>query len=327
MTRPHARGAVPEISVIMPVYNCAEYIDESLSSIFAQSFTNYEVIVVNDGSTDTAALERALAPHRDRIVYIQQENRGPSAARNVGIAAARADVIAFLDADDRFEPDYLEAQLQVLRSDPTLDVVYPDAVFFGETPDAGRRFTELNPSDTGVTFESLITGECTVLVHATARREAIRRVGMFDEALRVSEDFDLWLRIVKSGGRIAHHPRVLVRFRRREGSLSSSGVRMCAGMLRVFEKVTRTMELTDGEAKALEAATVSTRAWLHLHQGMRDFIRREWDGALRGIAEANTHFKMWKLTAATAALRIAPEIALSLYLLRERRLQRPSGRR
>ncbi len=326
MTRAHAREAVPEISVIVPVYNCAEYIDESLSSVFTQTFPNYEVIVVNDGSTDTAALERALAPHRDRIVYIQQENRGPSAARNIGIAAARADVVAFLDSDDRLEPDYLEALLQVLRSDPTLDVVYPDAVFFGNTPDAGRRFTELNPSKTGVTFESLVTGECTVLVHAAARREAIQRAGGFDESLWVSEDFDLWLRIAKSGGRIVHHPRVLVRYRRREASLSSSAVRVNAAMLRVFEKVSRTMDLTEGEAKALEAARVNVRAWLQLHRGIDDFLRREWDGALRGISEANTYFKSWRLTAATAALRIAPQIARSLFLLREHVL-RLSGSR
>src|ERR1044071_9453875 len=101
----------PLVSVIVPAYDVAEFIAEALDSVLAQTFDDYEIIVINDGSPDTKDLERALAPYLSRIVYIKQENRGVSAARNTGIKAARGSLIAFLDADDTWLPNYLEVQV------------------------------------------------------------------------------------------------------------------------------------------------------------------------------------------------------------------------
>ena len=86
----------PLVSVIIPAYDVAEFIGDALNSVFAQTFSDFEVIVINDGSPDTAKLERVLGPYMSRIVYLKQENRGVSAARNTGIAAARGSLIAFL---------------------------------------------------------------------------------------------------------------------------------------------------------------------------------------------------------------------------------------
>src|SRR3982751_5296129 len=86
----------PALSVIIPAYNTASYIGEALESVFAQDFTDYETIVVNDGSPDTLELERALEPYRERIIYLKQENRGPGGARNTGISRARGRYVAFL---------------------------------------------------------------------------------------------------------------------------------------------------------------------------------------------------------------------------------------
>jgi len=97
----------PLVSVIIPAYNAAVFIGETLTSVFNQSYSNYEVIVVNDGSTDTAELEKVLAPFRGRLVYLEQENKGPSAARNSAIGKARGEFVAFLDSDDTWLPDYL----------------------------------------------------------------------------------------------------------------------------------------------------------------------------------------------------------------------------
>src|SRR6185436_15700253 len=101
---------MPAVSIVIPAYNCAAYLDHTLRSIWAQTFRDYEVIVVNDGSPDTEALEAVLRPYRDRVVYLRQENRGASAARNTGIRASQAPLVAFLDADDAWEPEYLELQ-------------------------------------------------------------------------------------------------------------------------------------------------------------------------------------------------------------------------
>ena len=92
------------VSVVIPAYNVGNLIAQTLDSVFAQRYRNFEVVVVNDGSPDTPALEAALAPFRDRITYVVQENAGPSAARNAGIEHSRGDLIAFLDGDDIWLP-------------------------------------------------------------------------------------------------------------------------------------------------------------------------------------------------------------------------------
>jgi len=139
-------GDAPAVSVIMPAYNVSQFISEALESVFAQTFKDYEVIVVNDGSPDTDELLRALAPYRGRIRYIEQENRGVSAARNAAIRAARGHYVAHLDPDDLWEPGYLAAQLAEFARDPSIDVLYPDALIFGDAPEAGRRFMDWCPS-------------------------------------------------------------------------------------------------------------------------------------------------------------------------------------
>src|SRR2546422_4249577 len=100
----------PLVSVIVPAYRAAPYIAETLDSILAQTFSGYEIIVVNDGSPDTEELERALAPYYDRINYIVQENRGQAGARNTGIRHSRGVFVAFLDQDDQWEPEFLSVQ-------------------------------------------------------------------------------------------------------------------------------------------------------------------------------------------------------------------------
>src|SRR5262245_48281148 len=105
---------MPAVSVVIPAYNCADFIAETLDSVFSQTFDNYEVIVINDGSPDTESLERVLAPFQDRIVYLKQDNQGPSGARNSAIRHARSAYVAMLDSDDIWLPDYLAEQMQFI---------------------------------------------------------------------------------------------------------------------------------------------------------------------------------------------------------------------
>ena len=311
-------GSVPAVSVIIPAYNVAQYIGEALSSVFAQTFTDYEVIVVNDGSPDTEELERALAPYRERIVYIKQENRGLSGARNTGIRRARAPFVAFLDADDIWETEYLAVQVETLRGDPSIDVLYPNALFFGDGIEAGQEFMKLCPSEGEVTFESLVNHQCNVMVSVTARREAIINAGMFDEQLRSVEDFDLWLRIVKQGGRIAYHRQRLARYRRRAGSLSSDPVWMVDHGLKVLEKARATMSLTTAERKALEQAITRFRARLCFHQGKRAFFGGDIKTAISYLKQANAHMRSLKLRLSILAMQLAPRLLLRAYNLRDR---------
>ncbi len=119
------------VSVIIPAYNAADFISAALDSIFAQTFNDYEVIVINDGSPDTTLLEQALAPYLARIIYLKQENRGAAAARNAGLRIARGRFVAFLDADDFWLPEYLASQINFLDTS-NVDLVYADAELIGD---------------------------------------------------------------------------------------------------------------------------------------------------------------------------------------------------
>src|SRR4029450_6167613 len=201
----------PAVSVVIPAYRASADISVALDSVFAQTFPHHhEVIVVNDGSPDSAELETALAPYRARIHYIVQPNRGAGAARNTGIRAAKGRYLAFLDADDRWTPDFLERQLAFLEANPKCDLVYADALLSGESPLAGRRFMDTAPSDGAVTLLSLVQQRCNIVLStALARRAVVVKAGLFDEALRRGQDFELWLRLAWTGATLAYQRAVL----------------------------------------------------------------------------------------------------------------------
>jgi len=310
--------ASPLVSVIIPAYEVAEFIAEALDSVMAQTFTDYEIIVINDGSPDTEALERALKPYMSRIVYLKQENRGVSAARNSGIAAARGSLIAFLDGDDTWLPNYLEVQVARIQADPTIDVLYPNVLIFGGSSEAGEEFMTICPSNGEVTFERLLLQECNVSNCSIARRETIIRAGLFDESLRSVEDFDLWLRVIKEGGRIAYHRDVLARYRRRTGSLTADPIWLSKHILRVLEKVKETMRLTPSELETVDLQQQRFHALLRLHEGKRAFFSGDTAGAIHGLTEANRFFRNRKTAFTLMMLRIAPGLLLRAYDLRDR---------
>lgn len=323
---PSAATKSPEVSVIIPTYNTTEYIGEALDSVLAQTFQDYEIIVINDGSPDTDELERVLEPYRERIIYLKQENLGVSAARNAGIRVARGTLIAQLDPDDLWEPDYLAFQVEAMHSDPTLDVLYPNGLIFGDGPDAGCKLMDVCASEGEVTFESLVTQRCIVQSYCIARRETFIRVGMYDESLRCSEDFDLWLRIVKQGGRISYHRRVLVRYRRRRGSHTSDPVWLHRHVLKVLDKAEQTMNLTRAERETLEQKRLHYRAMLRFFEGKKAFFDGDAQAAIDGLAEANAFFKSRKTAVVLWLLRFAPRSLMKAYTLRDRFVMKTSTR-
>jgi glycosyltransferase involved in cell wall biosynthesis len=308
----------PAVSVIVPAYNVAKYIGEALDSILAQTFKDYEIIVVNDGSPDTDELERVLEPYLDSIVYIKQENRGLSGARNTAIRAARAELISLLDADDKWYPDYLAVHVEAMRSNPTIDLFYADATIFGEGLDIGERYMNICPSDGEVTFESVVTQKCNVLVSATIKREAIIRAGMFDESLRSAEDYDLWLRILKNGGRIAYNRQPLMYYRRRPGSLSSDPLWMSEHGAKVLKKLRESLDLSDEERRILDQQIAKFMAQVRLFEGKRAFFKGECETAIKSFKEANSYLKSRKLSLVLIFLRLAPRLLLRLYNMRDR---------
>jgi GT2 family glycosyltransferase len=312
----------PAVTVVIPAYNASRYIAQALDSVKAQTFTDYEVIVVNDGSDDREELERILDAHPLPLIYLSQENRGVSAARNAAIKIARGGFYAQLDSDDQWTPDYLEVQLGTLNNNPDVALVYPNATIIADDLADEMEFMQKCPSEGEVTFEALVEQKCIVMTSVTARMKAIKDAGAFDENLRSCEDFDLWLRIVKNGGRIVYHRRRLVLYRRHEGSLSSDRVWMTRHLLAVFEKSANTFNLTPAETETLNKQLTSTRAMLRLFEGKRALTTGGASTALVHFQEANEHLRSPKLSLVIVLLRHMPRLVIWVFAGRERFLAR-----
>lgn len=282
--------------------------------MFAQEYEHHEVLVVNDGSPDTAALEAAIAAYRERIVYIEQPNGGPSAARNAGIMRARGAYVAFLDGDDQWFPDCLADQVARATSDPSLAAVYGDALIIGESADAGRSLMDLSPSVGEADFLNLLTERCVIPTScAMVRRDACIAAGMFDPALRRSEDFDLWLRIAHAGGRFSYTRKQLGRYRRHETSASSDLFAMADAAVAVFDKIERLLPLTDEERSAVVTARSRHHAVKNFLHGKRAFAEGDFETARRELAEANTVMRSLKLTMVVRMLGVAPALLWRIY--------------
>jgi len=307
----------PAVSVIMPAFNAAPYISEAIESVLTQTFTDYEIIVINDGSEDTPDLEKALGPFLEHVVYVKHENRGVAAARNTGLRLARAPLVAQLDSDDSWLPHFLETQLEIMTSDPGIDVLYANSQIFGGSVFDGKESMEISPSHGEVTLTSLLSQECTVHTNLIGKKEAFFRVGGYDESLPASEDFDMWLRIVKSGGRIDYHRRVVARYRKRPDSLSADTVFMTRSILRVFTKAEQTFDLTEAERETLIENKLRFEAFLSLCEGKRAFVEKCFDAAVERLTNANRYYKSTKIAMAIWVMRVAPGIAFTAFEIKE----------
>ncbi|MBA3710910.1 MAG: glycosyltransferase family 2 protein [Pyrinomonadaceae bacterium] len=309
--------AAPTVSVIMPAYNVARYIGEALDSVLAQTFTGYEIIVVNDGSPDTEEFERALEPYREHIIYITQQNRGPSSARNVAIRHARGEYVALLDSDDVWLPDYLAEQMEVLRADPTVDLIYADSLLFGDSDLVGKTFMQTVPSRGPVTFESLLGLECTVHTSCTvAKRQSLIDAGLFDERFIRSEDFDLWVRLAHRGGRITYQQKVIARHRMHSVSLAANVAGLLESQIEVYEKFLNTLPVSQTARRIIDQQIKRSRAGLALESGKQALMAGHYDQAVALFKSASNYHSSLKLRAVILGLRFAPGLLQYVYRLR-----------
>lgn len=185
----------PKVSVILPTYNRASYLYSAIKSVLNQTFKDFEIIIVDDASTDNT--KQIIDKFDDRRIYYirHKENKGGSAARNTGIKRSKGEFIAFLDDDDLWMPNKLEKQLNFINNNHEISVVYTGAWVINKH---GKITDIITPSLRGNIFPKLLKknyiGSCsTVLI----KKECINRVGLFDENLSASQDFDLWIRLAK----------------------------------------------------------------------------------------------------------------------------------
>jgi glycosyltransferase involved in cell wall biosynthesis len=182
---------MPRVSVIITTYNRADFVQEAIESVLNQTFRDFELIVVDDGSTDCTA--EILHKWGKKIRSIRQENSGVSRARNTGIRLARGKYIAFLDSDDLWVQKKLEVQAHFLDANPQFSGCYTDEVWI-------RRGVRVNPRNVHAKYSGWIFDRCLPLCiispsSVMLRRQVLDVAGFFDESLPVCEDYDLWLRI------------------------------------------------------------------------------------------------------------------------------------
>ena len=200
-----------KISVIVPAYNYGKYLSECLQSLLTQTFTNWECIVIDNGSTDdTAQVAKKFTEKDPRFIYVYTEQKGVSFARNKAVELSKGEFILPLDADDKIAPTYLEKAEKILASDKNIKVVYCDAELFGAL--SGKWIL---PS---YTLKDLLI-ENSIFCTALFRKSDFETAGGFNEEMKEGfEDWDFWIRMLKSGGKVYKIPEVLFYYRMRADS-------------------------------------------------------------------------------------------------------------
>lgn len=181
---------MPLVSVIIPTFNRRDVINEAIESVLQQSFKDFELIVADDGSTDGTG--QLLEDYGDTIRCLFQENKGPAAARNLGIEKANGLYISFLDSDDMWLPDKLFTQMDLILSNPDIKICYTDEIWIrnGVRVNQKKRHKKYDGRIFQYCLAMCIISPSSVLMH----RDIFDHVGRFDENLMVCEDYDLWLR-------------------------------------------------------------------------------------------------------------------------------------
>lgn len=252
----------PVVSVIIPTYNTAKYIGHTIDSVLGQNYKDYEIIVVDDGSTDNT--KEVLEPYMEQIRYIRQKNSGRAGARNTGIRAARGKYIAFLDSDDLWTSGKLAKQVDIMEGNEKIDFLFGDKqrfsddgtiiissmfkqhhydeTFFGDplyVRDAYKKLLETNFIPTG-----------TVIM----RRECFDRSGLFDETI-YTEDYEFWLRIALFN-KLAYSTELWELERDREGSGSKNLTAVYLSNISILEKHEKDFGEVLGELQVNINATI-----------------------------------------------------------------------
>ena len=225
----------PKVSVILPTYNRANYIARALDSILVQTYKDYEIIVVDDGSTD--ATSEVLKHFSDKIKYIRQSNQGSATARNRGIQESKGEYIAFLDSDDYWVPEKLQEQVNVLAVHPEVGIVYARMPIINEK---GEKIGMKPAGVSGKNFKELLEvwGDLPTSTVMT-RRVCFNEVGLFDTTLVTMQDIDMWLRISRRYQLYEIEGKVLAYYCRHNTQITTNKIKVYSGLVTIYKKILR----------------------------------------------------------------------------------------
>jgi glycosyltransferase involved in cell wall biosynthesis len=307
-------GPPPTLSVIIAVYQGADFIGEAVASALEQTAPAIEVIVCDDGSTDD--VEGALEPYMDRIRFVKhEENRGQSAALNEGLRIASGDFVSLLDADDVYMPERNDEILRAAAARPDLDVLTTNChmEFEGRVVGDGTENWRFDVADQ----RRAILDRCFVFPLAVIRRSRLVEIGGYDESLR-ENDWDCWIRLIFTGSRVGRVNRPLARYRLREESLSHDTLRTVRGVIKLLEKAGRTLEMSADERAVLERSLDEARRKAEIQDAQQTLLERHPESRRRSLAVVmgRGHPLSTRLKGAFAAA--APRTARRMLLARER---------
>lgn len=233
----------PLISIVVPVYNTEQYIAETIQSVIDQTYDHWELLLIDDGSTDgSAAIMKSFAENDPRIHYFHKENGGQASARNDGIKKSKGAYVGFLDADDLWLKNKLTQQIKELETYQP-DFLYGLGYYYYPERDPQlETYDWISGERSGLDFFKVLYHSCAVNTNTVlVKRELFEAVGYFDESqhLRGTEDWDLWMRIAKTVDKIYGSPLRLVYYRIHEGGIHLQHTRMLIGKIAIYDKYER----------------------------------------------------------------------------------------
>ena len=254
----------PTVSVIIPTYNCDRYIVRAIESVLMQNDCSFEILVIDDGSTDST--EKVLAPYRDRIRYIKQKNQGVAAARNNGIAQAKADLIAFLDADDYFCPGKLAKQSEILIQRPDLGMVHSG---WQRVDAVGNKLLDVRPWEyiPELNLETWLRWKPVLPSAMMFRRQWLQYVGGFDPRFPPAEDTNLVLKLALKGCKTAWLREITVYYRQHDASAMHKGLPQARSLVAVTIDFFAQPNLPDRIRLMEQSVRYGTLVWIawYLH--------------------------------------------------------------
>src|SRR5262245_50594686 len=309
---------MPAVSVITPAYNAASFLAHAIESVSAQTVSDLEIVIVDDGSSDdTLAVAHRLAAADRRIRVISTPNAGPAAARNTGFAAARGAFIALLDSDDLLAPTFVERQLAVFEEHPDTSIVTSNAINIG----GGRTFDgkPFWPRTTGLEALSLcdlIGHEDAVCILSVFRRRVYEQIGGFDVAFTGNEDYEFWLRAAVAGCAIVRNFEPLGYYRRRTHSLSSDEPRMIRGVMRVLRYVDARLDDRPRERDAVQRQILRFTSEIQRAELRASLQRSDAAAAARALRALAADRRSWTLAACARLTSCWPQPLLWAYRVR-----------
>lgn len=279
----------PKVSIVIPVYNGADYLSEAINSSLAQTYPNIEIVIVNDGSSDGGATEKIALSYGDKVRYFSKGNGGVASALNVAIQNMSGEYFSWLSHDDLYYPDKVESQVQALAGlkNPKT-ILYGDYVVFTSDPDVviEKRLPNVPPVQFRyfLTVKNILHG-CTLLVPKAAFDEC----GLFNEKLRTTQDYDLWFRLAKTYSFI-HIPRLLVKARQHaeQGSIKMSKIALaeCDELLTDFVEGLSKAEMEAAKHGSISLSYAKISASMQ-YRGFYNAAKRASDLAIKSLGKGS----------------------------------------